>query len=165
MEFLRVFETESEYNSFKNGENVIYPHVCYTEDDDKLHVLKEEPSNEITFYIYGNEHKAIKGMTWGEWCTYGIRVDIDGKYDANYSVFPGYNDGSDDIDGFQLGCETSWRCGSNGQISSSVVNPNDHWMCIGRGTAYIKDVTCEDIIENKRNYDIDKSNIVFDAFD
>ncbi len=72
MNNLRTFETEEQYTSFKDSDIVIYPHVCYTKDTNKV-FLKKEGIKEITFYInlYDRElleYQAEEGMTWSEWC-------------------------------------------------------------------------------------------------
>ena len=72
MNNLRTFETEEQYTSFKDSDNVIYPHVCYAKDTNKV-FLKKEGIKEITFYInlYDRElleYQAEEGMTWFEWC-------------------------------------------------------------------------------------------------
>ena len=140
MKDLRFFETEEQYENYKGGGNVTYPHVCYTEDTDKVFVHKTEPSNIITFYIDGNEHIALKGMTWSEWCNISDE---------------GYNDGSDtfEIDGecYQVGCDHYWSTFYG--VVSSAFNLCTGW-CVGYGKAYIDNTIGSDTIIPNHNYSV-----------
>lgn len=156
MNNINLFESSSSFESAFGGGTLAYPNTSLIEETQSLVIIQTPQPQEITFYIYGNEHKAIPGMTWGEWCRYGIGVHVDGQYDAYYSIYPGYNDGSDDIDGFYPGCDCTWICTGNGEISTDTFNGT--W-CISCGRAYIIDAKCDDIIEKGRDYNVDTSEL------
>lgn len=90
MKNLKTFETEEQYTSFKNSDNAIYPHICYTEDTDKIWV---EKYGKTIFYLDDVEMEFEEGMTWEqfvnseynnpekyieEWQT----IKVDSYYDA-----------------------------------------------------------------------------------
>ena len=124
--------------------------VVYDRENDKVWIETPQPK-EITFYIYGNEHKAIEGMTWYEWVNY---IDPELGYVPN-----GYNDGDAfPSQGVELGCDTSWTCYNETDEVSGSVHPIEGW-CIYSGYVIVIGVIGSDIIEEGYNYDVDFSNV------
>lgn len=64
MKHLKLFQTETEYTTYKNGGDFVTPNVSYAVDNTKTFY---NPIKLITFTIENVSYQAIEGMTWGDW--------------------------------------------------------------------------------------------------
>lgn len=69
MKYLKKFQTNADYQSFKSSGDWITPNVSVIADDD---TIVFEPfvgaTSLITFTVDGVEYQAEEGMYWIEWC-------------------------------------------------------------------------------------------------
>lgn len=69
MEYIRIFNNDSEYQQFKDGDDYITPNICL---DREINGIKCKPYTPpvvlITFTINGTEYQAEEGMIWVDWC-------------------------------------------------------------------------------------------------
>lgn len=80
MKYLKKFSTESEYQTFKNGDDWVTPNVSAIEEDNGLFYNEIPKLISFTVYCGGDgftkEYTAEEGMTWEEWIN-------SGKYDTS----------------------------------------------------------------------------------
>ena len=72
MKYLKQFETEAAYVSYKDGNEFITPNVSWIKESD---VIKYNSIKLITFIIENLSYQAEEGMTWGEWVNSSYNTD------------------------------------------------------------------------------------------
>ena len=110
MKYLKLFNTETDYQSYKNGSGFITPNVSYINNASVYYnprVIKL-----ITFKIADRTHQAEEGMTWNDW--------IDSKYNTNGFY---YDRAIRSPEGFIVVCD----------ITDIIIN-NTHYSVSGGGS-------------------------------
>ena len=74
MKYLKKFNTQTQYESFKGGIDFVLPNVSYITGENSINYTPT-PSI-ITFYIDSSPINALKGMTWAEF--------VNSEYNKNW---------------------------------------------------------------------------------
>lgn len=91
MKYIKKFQTNADYQTFKNGSDYVTPNVSVIVEDDTImfNPLASAVSL-ITFTVDAISYSAEEGMTWKEWCnseynTGGFIYDLGEVGDAIYT--------------------------------------------------------------------------------
>lgn len=86
---LTKFDTQSQYEQFKNTSDFVKPNVTYCEGDNQVYYA---PDNVIiiTFIFNNKQYQAEEGMTWQQWVN--SNYNIDGFYIYNDYVLSSASD-------------------------------------------------------------------------
>lgn len=96
MKHLKLFNNESEYQSFTESADYITPNICAVKDGqggvkkDFVFFNPEEEINLITFYIGDTPYQCEEGMTWEEFVN--SEYNSEGIFQLDYDCV-NYNQG------------------------------------------------------------------------
>lgn len=82
MKYLKKFQTNADYQTFKGGDNWVLPNVSLVTENNKL-VYK--PKSLISFTVDGVTYQAEEGMTWIEFC--GSKYNYHPSYGKHYFTY------------------------------------------------------------------------------
>lgn len=152
MKYLKLFNSTTEYDTFKNGEEYILPNVSYVAND-KVVMFTPAPKEDIVFSYnacdssgWGEvtwvpmEYTVPQGTTFAEW------IEMTDEFGNKYATH------------FPCGCDDNWVINTDGYMMSGYA-PN----CIGMGSLYLLNadgslVKGTDVIE-ARHYELDIPNL------
>ena len=79
--YITRFSTQTAYNTYINGNNVLLPNVSYCDSDGNIHYNK---TILITFTIGNTQYQADYGMTWSDWIISEYNVIRSNRYRFKY---------------------------------------------------------------------------------
>lgn len=90
MKYLKKFQTNADYQTFKSSSEYVAPNISVIENDHMIFYEPIKPPTLITFTVNGAEYQAEEGMTFYDWA-------MSEYYDSSCRLNLGFDNLRDDI--------------------------------------------------------------------
>lgn len=115
MKYLKIFQTNADYQTFKSSSEYVAPNISVIENDHTIFYEPIKPPTLITFTIVGTEFQAEEGMTFYDWA-------MSEYYDSLCPLTLGAYNLRDDIIQRNVSSDDSCfiACGTRGEIVPTI---------------------------------------------